>query len=116
MASEPRNILAMGLTLPHSSTIISDQKDKAKTRNFILDMYEFDISASHDEVIVGLTQYLKSKKYVAISIGFGVRGNRDLTPLFEKLVNACIEHQPGAKFGFALLPTAVVEACERVLQ
>lgn len=119
-SEDTRNILGIGLHIPvdmhPDGNIIPNEKSKAESRNFNLDMYECDTSKSNDEIITGLTQLLKSKKYVAISIGNGVRGNGDLTPLFEKLVNACIELQPGTKFGFALLPTLVVEACERVLQ
>ena len=120
MASETRNILGIGLVLPFSmdpdNTLVSNETARAKASNFNLDFYECDISLPHDDVVLGLTQLLRSKKYAAISVGFGVRGNRDLTTLFEKLVNACIEHQPEVKFGFALLPTTVVETCARVLE
>lgn len=119
MASETRNILGIGLLIPSSmdpdNTLISNETSRAKASNFNLDMYSCDTALPYDDVVSGLTHMLKSKKYAAISIGFGVRGNKDLTPLFEKLVNACIEHQPEVKLGFALLPTAVVEACARVL-
>ena len=110
----------MGLQVPQSmdpdGTIVQKQIAKAKDNNYDLDVYLCDTSLSHDEIISGLvTQYLKSTKYVAISIGFGVRGNKDHTPLFEKLVNACVEHQPGVKFAFALLPTEMTESFNRVL-
>ncbi|KAK5093429.1 hypothetical protein LTR70_004790 [Exophiala xenobiotica] len=120
MASEPRNILGMGLKIASQNidpagTMISNEISKATAANYHLDVFEVDLSLPHDEIISGLTQHLKSKAYAAISIGFGVRGNKDLTPLFEILVNTCIEYQPKAKLGFALWPTQMVEACERVL-
>ncbi len=118
MASETRNLLGVGLVtkpIDPEGTMIPNEIAKAKSSNCNLDVYEIDASVGHDEIISGLTQYLKSKKYAAITIGFGVRGNSDLTPLFEKLVNACVEHQPGAKYGFALHPTLMVESFERVL-
>lgn len=119
MASETRNLLGVGLVIKSidpEGTMIPNEIAKAKSRNFNLDVYEIDTSLAHDEIVSGLTRYLKSKKYAAITIGFGIRGNSDLTPLFEKLVNACVEHQPGAKYGFALHPTLMVETVERVLQ
>jgi len=116
MPSETSNILGIGLQIAPGDTIIPAEIAKAKADNFDLEVYGCDTSKSNDDVVSGLMEYLKSKKYVAISIGFGVRGNRDLTPLFEQLVNACIELQPEAKFGFAISPTSIFETCKRVLR
>jgi len=116
MPSETRNLLGIGLQIAPGDTIIPAEIAKAKAGNFDLEVYGCDTSKSTDDVVSGLAQYLRSKKYAAISIGFGVRGNRDLTPLFEELVNTCIEHQPEAKFGFAISPAGIFETCERALR
>lgn len=120
MNSKTSNLLGIGLRLnlvfDAANSIMPDEIAKAKSRGFSLEFYECDPAKSNDEIVDGLTQYLKSKKYAAISIGNGVQGNKDFTPLFEKLVNACVQHQPETKLAFALLPTTVVDACERVLQ
>lgn len=50
-----------------------------------------------------------------VVIGFGIRGDAELTPIFEQLVNAVVrEVQPVPKLAFALRPDRIVEAIERV--
>ena len=68
-----------------------------------------------DTCLSQFREKLAEREYAVISIGNGVRGNKDLTAAFEKLVNTAFEMQPKAKLGFAATPDDVVSACERVL-
>lgn len=91
--------------------------EKAKATEKGYDLFILGISPDwpKEQWKSALLKELEARKYVAISIGNGIRGNKDWTPVFEKLVNLCIEKQPGAKLGFAVLPNDVVAACERAL-
>lgn len=56
---------------------------------------------------------LKRKHYDGVMIGFGVRGNPDLTVWFEEIVNIVREHAPHAKFMFNADPQSSLEAAKR---
>lgn len=61
-------------------------------------------------------EVLRSQHFDGIVIGFGLRGNKDNTALFEKVVNLGIEVcGSGVRFGFSTSPTAVAETVERVI-
>lgn len=47
---------------------------------------------------------LMNQKFEGISIGFGIRGNREYTALFEELVNTARELNPSSKLGFSVGP------------
>lgn len=59
---------------------------------------------------------LKKEKWDLVVIGYGIRGNKDFTELFEKAVNAAVAIQPGIKFGFSVSPAGVFECMKRVLE
>lgn len=57
---------------------------------------------------------LRSKHWDGFVIGYGVRGMKEYTELFEGAVNASREITPGTKFMFSTAPDGIVEAIERV--
>lgn len=58
-----------------------------------------------------------------ISVGFGLRGNKELTGLFEGVVNCVVERGCGGegegkrrtRLAFAVVPDEICEAAGRVL-
>lgn len=62
------------------------------------------------------TKMLQSKEWDGVSIGFGVRGNREYTPFFEDMVNTCIMHNKPKppKMIFADRPWEISEGVNRV--
>ena len=74
--------------------------------------------SSTELTICKVRNTIKSRRWDAVTIGFGVRKNPDLTPLFEKLVNMSIQEGGGEarppKMIFPLGPTNVMESIRRV--
>ncbi|CAK4030976.1 Hypothetical predicted protein [Lecanosticta acicola] len=58
---------------------------------------------------------LKSKRYDAYIIGYGIRGKKDHTALYERVVNLAVEVSPTTRFGFSTAPDTVFETIKRVL-
>lgn len=56
---------------------------------------------------------LQSNSFDGFLVGFGVRGNKDFTPLFEDVVNASRETSPATKLLFGTAPDAVYETILR---
>lgn len=117
---ETRNILGIGFPILNKfdpkGDVLEKQKAQAEAQGFDLTIWLVDaVNEPPEKVLADFKQKLEEKQYAAVSIGFGVRGNRDITPVFEKMVNLCIEMQPGVKMAFANLPDDVVDACQRVL-
>ena len=56
---------------------------------------------------------LREREWDAVSIGFGLRGLKEHTELFEGLVNLVVEVRPGAGFAFPLGPADVWAAIQR---
>ncbi|KAF3922150.1 hypothetical protein ABW21_db0201509 [Orbilia brochopaga] len=57
---------------------------------------------------------LKERKWDAVIIGFGVRGQPPLTTHFEAVVNMVREHDAGIKLGFNTIPSDTVQAAKRL--
>lgn len=68
------------------------------------------------ESLLALENELKSKDYDLFVIGFGIRGNRDFTAVFEEVVNLSVSVSPKTRFGFSPAPGAVFETIQRVLE
>lgn len=63
-----------------------------------------------------LERSLAEKKYDVVCVGFGLRGNRDFTPLFEQIVNEAVRAQPQARFAFQGWPNEIVASIRRVVE
>lgn len=58
---------------------------------------------------------LNERRWDAIAIGYGFRGETQLTELFEDTVNACIDVcGPKVRFVFPTLPAAHYESAQRL--
>ncbi|KAK5072948.1 hypothetical protein LTS08_007070 [Lithohypha guttulata] len=116
---EQPNLLVMGLPPNPNNQIdkpLEQARTEAESKGYNLTICTLDpINWPEEQTLSVLGKELDTRKYTVISIGFGVRGNRGATPMFEKMVNLCVEKQPGAKFGFAVHPTDIVSACERAM-
>lgn len=119
--STNRNILAIGLPIPpqfgDSEKIFAQQIAAAAEQDLHLDMFLTDMVGVPVADIIGrLGEKLRSKQYALICIGFGVRGNQELTEVFEAAVNVCVEVQGnGVRFGFQTRPDGLVETWKRVM-
>lgn len=95
---------------------LEKQLEQAASKNLGLEFLLVDLTNKPaDDALAELKRRLGEKKYAAVTIGFGVRGEREYTEAFEKLVNACVEANQGLKFGFANWPDDVVSSLERAL-
>lgn len=72
--------------------------------------------ANPDEARERLDHSLTQKKYDAVCVGFGLRGNRDFTPLFELIVNKAARAQSQARFAFVNWPNEIMLATRRALE
>ena len=59
-------------------------------------------------------QTLKSKNFDGLLIGYGLRGMKENTLLFEDVVNCARELRPGTKLLFATSPDGILETLERL--
>eukprot|EP01117_Protostelium_nocturnum_P004037 TRINITY_DN15308_c0_g1_i1.p1 TRINITY_DN15308_c0_g1~~TRINITY_DN15308_c0_g1_i1.p1 ORF type:complete len:126 (-),score=20.01 TRINITY_DN15308_c0_g1_i1:76-453(-) len=76
--------------------------------------YQYDFfGVSPEEGTKPLVQKLKEKKYDGICIGFGVRGQGQLTVFFEDLVNAIVKNAPGTQLLFNSTPNDTLAAIKR---
>ena len=119
MTTHGTKILAAGLPPPPgvdqaSVPVLANEIKKATEKNWDLTLFVIDPQEPVDDVIEKWRVSLKSEAWTAVSIGFGVRGNIELTDLFEKLVNAAVD-EGISEFAFAKSPSKIVEAFERVL-
>lgn len=120
MSPNTRNALGIGFPLLHEfdpkGNVLDKQRERAAAENISLSFLLVEAVKEPPETILAkLRGKLEERKYEVVSFGFGVRGNRDITPLFEKMVNMTLEMQPGVKLAFAVLPSDVFDACMRVL-
>ena len=94
--------------------LVQEQIEKATKRGY--DCTEIylnpeDLNGTLDMV----KETLRSKQYDGFVIGYGVRGMKEHTELFEGAVNASREITPSTKFVFSNSPDSIVEAIQRVL-
>ena len=57
---------------------------------------------------------LKSKNFDGLLIGYGLRGMKENTLLFEDVVNCARELRPGMKLLFATAPDEILETLKRL--
>ena len=94
--------------------VIEKEMQKGEQAGFHMQNYAMPLDKASSLDLDDLKGILRSRKWSGVSIGFGIRGNVDLTSLFEHLVNACVtEVSPPPKFMFNTWPTTIFEALER---
>ncbi|CAK1365564.1 unnamed protein product [Cercospora beticola] len=121
-----QKVLVIGLDLPDGGTgtkpmvqkfskqMVHDDISNAHTAGY--DCTVIDINPSDQEPAKQeLQKKLQTQQWDLFVIGFGIRGNRAFTTLFEEIVNACVESSPGTRFGFAPTPDGVFRTIMRVL-
>ena len=107
MAQEVAKAKAMGFEL--EDFLFKPLGAKGWKADYVTSQEEFD--AQWDV----FRSILKDQHWDGFAVGYGVRGNVDLTDLYEKIVNMCIEETGGAtKFSFQVLPEAIVDGIVRV--
>ncbi|KAK3115985.1 hypothetical protein LTR53_004099 [Teratosphaeriaceae sp. CCFEE 6253] len=60
-----------------------------------------------------LVDQLRRREWAAVNVGFGVRGHKEHTETFERLLNAARTIRPGAKIIFSNGPDEVITAIRR---
>jgi len=128
-AKEPKYILSAGLGRyasldanaakhfgPNASEktreLLAQSIAKAKAAGF--EIVAEDVDPSDPEgTIRRLTDQLNSREWVAVNVGFGVRGHKEHTETFEKLLNAARTIRPDAKVIFSNGPDEVITAIRR---
>jgi hypothetical protein len=71
------------------------------------------VTTEPDEAEAKVREYAAKGPFRAVLIGAGVRMAPELTPLFERLVNAVHELLPDAKFCFNTSPESTLDALRR---
>ncbi|KAK0289162.1 hypothetical protein LTS00_009380 [Friedmanniomyces endolithicus] len=66
-----------------------------------------------DDTIKRFSAQLESRQWVAVNVGYGIRGNKDHTVLFERILEACRTTRPEAKIIFSNGPDEVFTAIKR---
>lgn len=67
-----------------------------------------------DSCVDELRQTLQSKNFDAFVIGYGLRGMKDYTVVFEEIMNCARETRPKMKLLFSTRPDGLMEALERL--
>lgn len=101
---------------PQHKNIQLLQENMAKAKADGFEPANIDLDPQDVEDSLGrLETELKRQTWDLFIIGYGIRGNKDFTELFEKVVNLAIAVQPTIKFGFSQAPGEVYETMRRVL-
>ncbi|KAK5944497.1 hypothetical protein PMZ80_003779 [Knufia obscura] len=134
----PRNISLLSLAIPfpptappNFPTLLQSSFAKAATNNIHLEHHTIDPHLPATESLSGLPSLISSRKWDVISIGFGLRGNKELTGLFEGVVNLVVEFGCGygregqgegkgnggkrTRLAFAVVPDEICEVAGRVM-
>lgn len=70
-----------------------------------------DVQRSMDEVKAAL---MKGGPWDGVTIGFGLRGTAELTPMFETMVNVVRDHiSPSTRMMFPPAPSELLDTCMR---
>ena len=102
-----RSVLSMGITAPPELQAKLEASTKqALEAGYDFEMIQFDVANLSSEQ-GRIKEKLLSKRWDGVIVGFGVRGNPELTGIFETLVNTASEILPGIRFGFASSPDDV---------
>ena len=132
MASARKSVLLAGIKgLPEDRTLTAEQqearraqaesfreaaqRDMARVGEMGFDYQPYFIDVDDANALEDFKKTIASRQWHGVSLGFGIRGTPELTPLFEKLMNAAIEFaQPAPRFMFPLKPDKIAEAVQRV--
>lgn len=83
--------------------------DMEKTRNAGFECVNCDMNPEDpSETLHRLRDQLRSQPWDGVLIGFGVRGNVELTPLFEAAINLCVEETPRGKVRSSCLARVLI--------
>ncbi|KAK5118498.1 hypothetical protein LTR62_003013 [Meristemomyces frigidus] len=85
---------------------------EAKAAGFIIESEDMNPADVKDS-LVRFTARLREREWMAVNIGYGVRGVKENTVLFERLLEAVREVRPGAKLVFSNAPDEIVPAIRR---
>lgn len=127
MSTERRGILTVGLgrflaTDTSSQTPFGDaEKVKQMVAAAHQSVYEAGFDSEmidlnpqeHDDSLKLLTEKLQSRRHDAMLVGYGIRGNRELTPLFEGIVQTWHQVSPETKIMFGNTPADVMTTIKR---
>ncbi|KAH6616468.1 hypothetical protein C7974DRAFT_416598 [Boeremia exigua] len=103
----------LGVQKSNKQTMVEDI-EKAKAAGY--DCSGLDVNPDQAEATIQqIKEILQGQHYDLFVIGFGLRSNPTLTPLFEDVVNACVEVSPKTKFGFNPLPNELYSTILRLL-
>jgi hypothetical protein len=115
-------VVGLGRNMPESFNTTDDEirklveADAERAKSLGFDCEPLYLSADGaDDAIRSLKQALQRQHWDGLSIGFGVRGRKEYTKMFEDLVNAAVEVKGGAgmKFLFSTEPDGIVNAIRR---
>lgn len=90
-----------------------EQTAKAQEAGFDVEILIFDSQAPHEVSLSQIRERLGAKRWDGVVIGFGVRGDRALTVLFEDTVNICVQEFQITRFGFNSTPEDTAETVIR---
>ena len=119
MSIERKTILIAGLGRYGPSASASANKEKvqadiAKAREHGFECSDIECNPEDlSGTLEALKEKLRSQHWDGFNIGYGVRGLKQYTELFEGAINAAREITPGTKFMFSTSPDGVFEAIQR---
>ncbi|KAK3115620.1 hypothetical protein LTR53_004827 [Teratosphaeriaceae sp. CCFEE 6253] len=128
-AKEPKYILSAGLGRYASLDANAAQRfgpdASTKTRELLagsialanaagFEIVAEDVNPQDPEgTLQRMTDQLRSREWAAVNVGFGVRGHKEHTETFERLLNAARTIRPEAKVIFSNGPDEVITAIRR---
>ena len=119
MASPTKQILIAGLgrfTPAYVVVAVQEkvQADLKRARELGYEMTALEINPEERTSSINtVKENLEAKRFDAVIIGFGLRGMKENTVVFEEVVNAAREVAPGMRLLFSEKPDGIVECLER---
>ena len=119
MSIARKSILVAGLGRygPATSSSVNIEKAQADLSKAKMNGFDCSLSEVNPDDVSGtlamVKETLRSKQWDGFVIGYGVRGLKEYTVLFEEIVNAAREITPGTKLIFSNAPDGVFEAIRR---
>jgi hypothetical protein len=125
MTDQPKSILSfgfmqfvdsrpvLGISSHELLAVVEAEQEKASKAGYNIET--FGVNPNDVSSLEAARKVLKSKYWDGISIGFGVRGQKEYSEVFEKLVNICLEEvKPAPKMLFPVGPNQLFLAVQRV--
>lgn len=91
----------------------AEETAKCNKAGFDVEVLIFDAQGPHEVSLSIIRKSLGARKWDGVVIGFGVRGDRALTVLFEDTINVCVGEFGITQFGFNSSPGDTAEAVVR---